>query len=108
MRISDWSSDVCSSDLMGLLHTVNAPAGTYILQTAAASALGRMLIGTAKHKGLKTINIVRRNEHVAELKALGGDVVINSAGLNAGELKERVKAEIGDGVVWAEIGRAHV
>src|SRR3546814_6946752 len=26
MRISDWSSDVCSSDLMGTLHARNATA----------------------------------------------------------------------------------
>src|SRR3546814_2263188 len=28
MRISDWSSDVCSSDLLGLLHLDDAQRGT--------------------------------------------------------------------------------
>lgn len=89
--------------LMGMLHAANAPEGAYLLQTAAASTLGRMLIQVAKHKGIKTINLVRRDEHVAELKELGGDVVINSRDFKAGELKKRIKAEIGDGVVWAAL-----
>lgn len=89
--------------LMGMLHRVNAPQGSYILQTAAASTLGRMLIAVAKHKGLRTVNLVRRDEHIAELKELGGDVVINSTGLKDGELKKMVEAEVGDGVVWAAL-----
>jgi NADPH:quinone reductase-like Zn-dependent oxidoreductase len=31
-----------------------------------------------KARGVKTINIVRRDEHIAGLKAIGADVVINS------------------------------
>jgi NADPH:quinone reductase-like Zn-dependent oxidoreductase len=33
----------------------------------------------AKHWGIKTINIVRRDEYVKDLKALGADEVINSS-----------------------------
>ena len=45
--------------------------GNWLLHGAAASSLGRMLIPLAKREGVKTINIVRRNEHVQELTALG-------------------------------------
>ncbi len=55
----------------GLLDSVAIPDGKYLLQTAAASAFGRMVISLAKSRGIRTINIVRRSEQVAELKALG-------------------------------------
>ena len=37
----------------------------------------RQFIQLAKHKGIKTINLVRRAECVNELKSLGADEVIN-------------------------------
>jgi trans-2-enoyl-CoA reductase len=39
----------------------------------------RQLVQLAKHLGIKTINIVRRDEYVQDLKALGADEVINSS-----------------------------
>lgn len=48
----------------------------WILQTAANSTLGRMMIALAKHHSLKTINVVRSAATVQELKELGADVVI--------------------------------
>ena len=106
--ISDQISDATASQflvnpitVLGMLNEVNAPAGSYILQTAAGSTLGRLVIAVAKHRGLKTINIVRRDEHVAELKALGGDVVINSTKLDAGQLASEVLRETGGEHAWA-------
>ncbi|KXN71463.1 NAD(P)-binding protein [Conidiobolus coronatus NRRL 28638] len=46
----------------GLLDKINAPKGEYIIQTAAASVLGRILIQFAKSRGIKTINLVRRGK----------------------------------------------
>ncbi len=37
----------------------------------AGSVLGKMVIKYAKSQGLKTINVVRREEQKEELKALG-------------------------------------
>ena len=37
----------------------------------AAQVLGRQLVQYAKHIGIRTINVVRRDEHIEELKALG-------------------------------------
>lgn len=54
--------------------------GSWLLQTAAGSALGRMVIRLGRHEGFRTINVVRRREQVEELRQLGADEVICSAG----------------------------
>lgn len=50
--------------------------GEWLLQTAAGSTLGRVVLQIARHRGFKTINVVRRRSQVEELKALGADEVI--------------------------------
>lgn len=50
-----------------------------VVQTAAASALGQMVLRLAQRQGLRMIHIVRRDEQVAYLKALGAEVVLNSS-----------------------------
>jgi NADPH:quinone reductase len=52
--------------------------GGWLMQTAAGSALGRMVIRLGKHLGFHTINIVRRMELAGELKQLGADEVLSS------------------------------
>lgn len=52
------------------------PRGAWLLQTAAASALGRMIIRLGKHDGFRTINIVRRRELAEELRREGSYAVI--------------------------------
>jgi NADPH:quinone reductase-like Zn-dependent oxidoreductase len=48
----------------------------WVVQNSANSGVGRWVIAFAKLRGLKTVNIVRRSELVAELKAIGGDMVV--------------------------------
>lgn len=50
--------------------------GEWLLQTAAGSTLGRLVIQLAKLRGYKTLNLVRRAEQVDEILALGGDVAL--------------------------------
>ncbi|MDH5402227.1 MAG: zinc-dependent alcohol dehydrogenase family protein [Candidatus Heimdallarchaeota archaeon] len=50
--------------------------GDWIIQNAANSAVGRYVIQICKDRGIKTINIVRRESLVAELKEIGADIVI--------------------------------
>ena len=50
--------------------------GDWVAQNAANSAVGRSAIQIAKILGLRTLNVVRRPELVAELKDLGADAVI--------------------------------
>jgi NADPH:quinone reductase-like Zn-dependent oxidoreductase len=50
--------------------------GEWLLQTAAGSTVGRLVMQLAHHVGFKTINVVRRRPAVAELRRLGGTEVI--------------------------------
>jgi NADPH:quinone reductase-like Zn-dependent oxidoreductase len=59
-----------------MLDQLNIPKGEYLLQTAAGSALGRILIQFANRRGVKTINLVRNKEQVEELKNIGADEVL--------------------------------
>lgn len=55
----------------GLVEDINMPKGGWLLQTAAGSVLGRIVIALAKRRGVKTINVVRRSEQKQELLDLG-------------------------------------
>ena len=80
-------------------HVLKVPKGEWLLQTAAGSELGRMVVRLAKHDGIKTLNVVRRHEAMEELKNLGGDAVICSAD---GPISQQVRAITGpDGVRFA-------
>lgn len=61
--------------------------GQWLLQTAAGSTLGRVVLQIAQLRGFKTINVVRRRKQAEELKALGADEVVCTADEN---LVERV------------------
>jgi NADPH:quinone reductase-like Zn-dependent oxidoreductase len=62
-----------------LTDELSLSPGDWILQTAAASALGHLVIQLAKHRGIRTINVVRRREHVRLLQRAGADAVICTA-----------------------------
>lgn len=51
------------------------PAGSWIAQNAANSAVGQAVIQLAKTLGLKTANLVRRESLFPQLEALGADAV---------------------------------
>ncbi len=67
------------------------PSGSWVIQNSANSGVGRALIPVAKSLGLKTVNVVRRDDVVAEIKAIGGDVVL----VDGPDLAKRVAAETG-------------
>ncbi len=50
-----------------------------IINTAAASALGRMIIKMGRTQGIPVISVVRREEQVEILKADGAENIINSS-----------------------------
>ena len=62
--------------LLMLEEFVDLKPGDWVIQNAANSGVGSYLIQLAKIKGLKTINVVRRESAVEGVKALGGDVVL--------------------------------
>jgi NADPH:quinone reductase-like Zn-dependent oxidoreductase len=65
--------------LVMIQHVLRVPRGAWLLQTAAGSALGRMVIRLGKHAGFRTINVVRRRDAVDDLRRLGSDHVLCSA-----------------------------
>ena len=50
-----------------------------VVQTAAASALGRMIVRLGKRFSIPVINVVRRAEQVELLRGLGAEYVVNSS-----------------------------
>ncbi len=58
-------------------EVLKVPAGAWLLQTAANSSVGHMVIRLGQKFGFKTLNVVRRAEQVDELTALGGDAVVH-------------------------------
>src|ERR1700731_140573 len=60
-----------------LLHGyVELKTGDWVIQNAANSGAGRAVIQIAHTLGYKTVNVVRREELIDELRADGGDVVL--------------------------------
>src|SRR5438067_5356129 len=65
--------------------------GDWVIQDVANSAVGRHLIVLAKAGGIRTVNVVRRDDVTAELTALGADVVL----VDGPDLPERARAAVG-------------
>jgi NADPH:quinone reductase-like Zn-dependent oxidoreductase len=78
--------------ILMLRHVLAVPRGEWLLQSAATSELGRMVIRLAKHDGVRTINVVRRREAVAELQRLGADAVVVST---EGPIDQQVRKIVG-------------
>ena len=72
-----------------LTEYVTPAPGAWVIQNSANSGVGRALIGIAESLGLKTVSVVRREDVVAELKAIGSDVVL----VDGPDLAKRVAAE---------------
>lgn len=65
---------------------VELEPGSWIIQNAANSAVGRAAIQLARISGFRTVNIVRRPDAIDELKALGAEIVL----LDGDDLARRV------------------
>jgi NADPH:quinone reductase-like Zn-dependent oxidoreductase len=63
---------------VAMVEESGVKAGEWLMVTACASALGKMVIQICKMRGIKTIGTVRRNDLNDELKALGLDEVVNT------------------------------
>ena len=72
-------------------NVLRVPPGEWLLQSAAGSELGKMVIRLGKKVGFRTVNVVRRREQVEELAKLGADVVLVEAD---GPIDEQVRKAI--------------
>jgi NADPH2:quinone reductase len=70
--------------------------GDWLLQTAAASTVGKMIATLARRRGVRTLNVVRRRDQAQAVRDAGGDVVVVT---DEDSLIDRVRAVTGtDGV----------
>jgi NADPH:quinone reductase-like Zn-dependent oxidoreductase len=78
--------------------------GSWVVQNAANSGVGRCVIAVAKELGLRTINLVRRPELIDELLALGADVVVtdDDAGMEAAKSAAAGKPKLAFNCVGGE------
>lgn len=64
-----------------LHHFTELPTGSWVIQNAANSGVGRCVIQLARTLGLKTLNLVRRDSLFDELEAIGGTLqMLDDAG----------------------------
>jgi NADPH:quinone reductase-like Zn-dependent oxidoreductase len=68
-----------ASALVMTQYILKVPRGAWLLQTAAGSALGRMVIRLGRHLGFHTIGVIRRRQQTEELLRAGSDAVICSS-----------------------------
>lgn len=67
-------------------------SGDWLMQNAANSGVGTNLIALARADGVRTVNVVRREDLVAPLVSSGGDVVL----VDGPDLAERVRQATGN------------
>lgn len=74
-----------------LRDLVDLKPGDWVIQNAANSAVGRHVIRVAKARGVHTVNLVRRESLIQELKGIGADIVV----VDGDGVAKRVNAETG-------------
>jgi mitochondrial enoyl-[acyl-carrier protein] reductase / trans-2-enoyl-CoA reductase len=81
--------------LLLLSDVVALKPGDWVIQNVANSAVGRLVITLARARGIRTVNVVRRDALFPELQAVGADVCV----VDALDLAETVRARTGDAVI---------
>jgi NADPH:quinone reductase-like Zn-dependent oxidoreductase len=93
------AAQLLSNPLTAVILTgdeLDVQPGEWLLQTAAGSTVGQLVIQLGAHVGFKTLNVVRRRSAVEDILALGGTAVICT---EDEDLRERVAEIAGhDGV----------
>jgi NADPH:quinone reductase-like Zn-dependent oxidoreductase len=74
-----------------LSEFVRLAPGDWVIQNVANSGVGGYLMQLARRRGLRTVNLVRRESAVAATKAQGGDVVL----VDGEDLAQRVREVTG-------------
>ena len=65
--------------VLAMVETMKMEKHTAMINTAAASNLGQMLVKVCKEDGIPLVNIVRREAQVKLLKSIGAEYVCNSS-----------------------------
>ncbi|NQX68590.1 zinc-binding dehydrogenase [Paenibacillus alba] len=75
-----------------------------IVQTAGASALGRILTKLGNEQGIPVISVVRKDEQEQLLQELGGQHILNSSAASFQEDLKRKAHELGAAVCFDAVG----
>lgn len=78
-----------------LVDTARKQGHRAAVQTAAASALGKMVLRLGKKFGLPIVNVVRRAEQVNLLRGMGAEHVLNSSDANFDEGLHKICHKLG-------------
>lgn len=87
------------SSLM-LLEFLNIQSGEWLIQNAASGAVGKTVAMLAQKRGIHNISLVRRDDAITELKALGIQHVVSTT---QHDWKEQVKAIVGQHSITAAV-----
>lgn len=79
-----------------------------IINTAAASALGKMIIKLGKTHNIPVISIVRRQEQVDQLKAQSAENIVNSSDADFNENLKKLAHELNATVIFDAVGGSMV
>ena len=85
LRINPPTAMLLLADIVAL------KPGDWIIQNVANSAVGRLVIRLARARGVRTMNVVRRESLFAELRALGADACV----VDGPDLADTVRAQTG-------------
>tara|TARA_B110000459_G_C16419208_1_gene406666 strand:+ start:42 stop:761 length:720 start_codon:yes stop_codon:yes gene_type:complete len=89
------SSFVNPLTVLAFIETMKMENHSGIVNTAAASNLGQMLVKLCKDDSIPLVNIVRKNEQAEMLKSMGTDYVCNTS--DPGFMKDLIAALIATG-----------
>lgn len=78
-----------------LSEFVPLAAGDWVIQNVANSGVGGYLVQLARRRGLRTVNVVRREGATAAVRELGGDVVL----VDGDDLARRVREATGGAAI---------
>jgi NADPH:quinone reductase-like Zn-dependent oxidoreductase len=82
-----------------MLEALDLGEGDWLLQTGATSQVGRLVIQLARQHGIRTVNLVRREDARNELEALGADaVIVTEAGDDAAAVRKQIVTMTDGGV----------
>ncbi len=85
--------------LLMLREFVDLKPGDWVMQNAANSAVGGYLVQLARLQGLRTVNVVRREQAAETVREQGGDVVL----LDGDDLPARVAEATGGAAIHLAI-----
>jgi NADPH:quinone reductase-like Zn-dependent oxidoreductase len=89
---------------LAIVETLHLGGQTAMVNTAAASNLGQMLVRICREDGIRLVNIVRRAEHVGLLRAIGAQYVCDASAPSFREDLLQALRETGATIAFDAIG----